>query len=242
VRLLLCVLLGLFGAAASFAEDSQQKPLIVYGDDWTFKKAGPVHERQMMQTIQRVRAFMERTGLAYEMRFPPRPRKMALFIRREPALFFEFLRTPARENQLEWILPLGTQYVFEAFTMRTSRAAGMTVDQILESDLIGVCEVEGTNCHLMEDMGLPPERIMAIPLNAATDMERLVLAGRADFLLSTQAIMRRNIETLKLDPSIIVSLGQVASFPGYLVAPKGFDPERMKTLMNTPQDGLPVID
>lgn len=228
--------------AEEVARPAGRHPLIVYGEDWHIHPQSEEQARQMGEIIVRVKAFMERTGIPYEMRFPPRPRKSALLQRQEQALYLEYLRTPARENLYHWILPIREDYSLRVYTLRSSRAAGVKLADLKEGGFVGACEFQAIGCEVMATLGIDDAHMVATPLTATTGLERLLLAGRADFIVSTEKIFSRNMADLGVAEDETVSLGEVARYPGYLIAPKNLDPDLLDILMKTSHEGLPIVE
>ncbi|WCL53901.1 hypothetical protein [Gimibacter soli] len=217
-------------------------PLIVYGEDWYIRPDSEAQAKQMGEITVRVKAFMDRTGIPYEMRFPPRPRKGVLLQRHAKGLYLEYLRTPARENQYHWILPIRTDYSLRVYTLRTNRAAGVKIEDLKAGGFVGACEFQAIGCEVMETLGIDSAHTVAMPLTATTGLERLLLAGRADFVVSTEMIFDRNMANLGVAAEDTVSLGEVARYSGYLIAPKNLDPDLLDILMKTSQEGLPSVN
>ncbi|TNE62367.1 MAG: transporter substrate-binding domain-containing protein [Alphaproteobacteria bacterium] len=139
-----------------------------------------------------VRLVLDEAGLAYEIKVLPWTRALRQARSDDHALIYTMARTPARDPDFDWLVPLFRSefYLFA----RADDPRAVTRDALAQGSFTAACVVADVACELFEWLGVPAENVTVMPNQGALDFQ-LVLAGRADLYLRDKAA---NIEQLKL--------------------------------------------
>jgi Bacterial extracellular solute-binding proteins, family 3 len=184
--------------------------------------------------VSQVRAFMELSGLNFEINLMPWARAYREVTRRHDTLIFNIGRTMEREDQFHWILPLST-FVDSLVSRNTPEMERITRDDILAGTYQAACERATMQCQSLLNYGFPEDRIMQVSEVSADKLARLVLRRRVDFIAINMTALGQDPDERGIDKSQLLVISEINTTVAYLAAPIGFDPQALAALLATPQ-------
>ncbi|WP_417450868.1 substrate-binding periplasmic protein [Kordiimonas sp.] len=136
----------------------------------------------------KVRQVLDAAGLDYEIRMVPWSRAVLYAGRQDNALIYTITRTPLREEQYDWLVPVATSNFY--LYARADDPRPVTPDALRSGMFSAACVTGDLTCDLLATTGIPEERIVYISDSNTGDF-RLVVAGRADLYISELAANSR---------------------------------------------------
>jgi len=169
----------LTGSMSSVAED-----LIVYTENYPpYNFIGPNGDISGLAT-QNVRQILDATGLSYEIIMAPWARAVQGVQSHDNALIYTITRTPTREADYNWLLPIASSdfYLF----VHADETRKITFQDIEKGKYTGVCVSGDLTCEIFSWAGMPQENIQVVTGNKTDDF-RMVMARRVDMYISNVA-------------------------------------------------------
>lgn len=177
---------------------------------------------------QKVRQVMEESGLTYEIRLVPWTRAVYHVRTQDNALIYSMTRTPKRENDYDWLVPLAISN-FHLF-VRADETRAVTPEALAAGVFVGACVNNDLGCELLRWANIPPEKIVRLPSENMVDF-RMVIAGRADIYISDLSVNNRLRQLNGFDPGLTkpaMRLGSKAGF--YLASGKQVSSEKRRAV------------
>ncbi len=176
------------------------------------------------EATQLVHNVMRASGLSYEIRLLPWTRAMRNTMSDNNALIFSIVRSPEREEEFKWLVPIARDHYYLFGRANDNRP--ITAEHIRSGRHQVVCVFEDISCQLLRDFGLPDEAILeGIDITRA-DAMKLVQTGRVDFYVAGRIEFQANALNLGFDADTFgPRLYLDASMTLYLAAGKKIKPE-----------------
>jgi polar amino acid transport system substrate-binding protein len=223
--------LALVAATAAFADETDPPTLeIMYyqrdGGGLYIDSEG----RATGYGAEKVAAFFGRRNVSYIWKVMPWSRLYRTAHERDNAVIYNLLRTPERENNFHWFLKIRDEANF-LMTRNTPEMTGLTMQDILAGDYRALCDQDAAQCVMFRKLGFPEDRIVQVQSGVDTgDLARLVLAGRADFIIENAEYLAEELTQDGLPLSSMIELIKLSSTPTYLAAPKNFNEKLLMKL------------
>jgi len=152
---------------------------------------------------ENVRQVLDASGLSYDIRLVPWSRAVFNANSEPNALIYTLTRTPVREGDYHWLVPLADSnfYLF----VRADEIREVTFEALNAGKFTGACVVNDLSCSLLLIAGMPEKNIIRVPDNVTGDF-RMVMAGRADIYISDIDVNRR----FRLEHGIDISVTRPA--------------------------------
>lgn len=187
-KMMVCGMLAVAGALVAHAVRAAEPDLVVYTESYPPYNFMGDDGAVAGSATEKVRQVLDAAGFTYRFRLMPWPRAL-LFARTEQnALIFSMTRTPAREAQYDWLVPIADA------DFRVFKHAGdgrpITFEAIRDGQFSGACVSGDLTCDLLRYIGLPEDRLTLVTNNTTGDF-RMVAAGRADIYISEASVNRR---------------------------------------------------
>jgi hypothetical protein len=229
------LLLPLAPSAASLAQvltpDDVGLPKIFvymnYDPPYTTRSPAGVIEGERARLIT---AFLDSTGLDYEIILVPWERAYIAGTTRDNILIANLDRTAARENLFHWLVPLESRVNY-LMAPDEPRFRNMTREQVLASSGKAVCVKYSSDCLSLATIGFPPERIWQVADTDGAPMVPLIERGRAVFWLDDVAMLAAEMQARGLAASGYLPLFEVNRVMSYLAASQAIHPEILERLL-----------
>jgi len=184
----MCVVLAVAGALVSHALRAAEPDLVVYTESYPPYNYMGDDGSVAGSATEKVRQILDAAGLTYRLRLMPWPRALLFARTEENALIFSMTRTPGREAQYDWLVPIADAD-FRVFK-HAGDGRAITLEAIRGGHFSGACVSGDLTCDLLRHIGLPENRLTLVTNNTTGDF-RMVAAGRADIYISEASVNRR---------------------------------------------------
>lgn len=146
------------------------------------------------QATELVHKVMRASGLSYEIRLLPWARAMRNTISGDNTLIFSIVRSPEREENFKWLVPIARDHYY--LFGRANDTRPITAAHIRSGKHQVVCVFEDISCQLLRDFGLPDDAILAGIDITRADAMKLVQTGRVDFYVAGRLEFQSNAQNL----------------------------------------------
>lgn len=207
--MLFSIVLSITGRVA-FAQD-----VIVYTENYPpFNYLNEEGEVVGLAT-ENVKQVLEAAELSYDIKLLPWARAMQQVEARDNALIYTITRTPNREQQFHWLVPLAPTN-FHVF-MRAKDDRIVTKEALRAGEFTGSCISTDLTCELLQWIGLPEDKIFPIAKQTTGDF-LMVSAGRADIYVSELAVNKHLRIMNGYDPTITKPVMKFEARTGFYIA------------------------
>lgn len=187
----------------------------------------------------RVRHFLDQTGLRYEIQLVAWTRVMTQAARENDVLIFSLNRTAEREKDFHWILPLETKR--PAVLVRSGLQPRPTMEALGNGSLRAVCNYGSSQCALLRGAGVPEAALMQVPALPVLGQAILLHAGRADIMMADQEALRWHVANGALPAGVVSAIGHAGPvITDYLAASHLLKPSLLSVLRATVDDRHPA--
>jgi len=180
--------------------------------------------------VPKIRDYLDKAGLESKFHVVPWTRALREAYENNDVLIADIDRTPERENQYEWLLPLYEKQNY-LLAHKDSPYGTMTLDQAIASDGFAMCLTNSYDCDVLLEIGFPKERIMELRKMGSEPIGKMLYAGRVAFTLGDPKVIRAQMESYGFDPMEISALSKINDITSYLAAPKNLSPRLMNQLL-----------
>ena len=217
----ICMLIsfGYVGGSLVAAQDELAVKVLYYqtsGEDFQLDEDGISRGKNG----KKVHDFLTGRGVPYTWVIQPWSRLYREVQNASDALVYNLLRIEEREDKFHWLLKIQEQELY----LMTRNEAGMrdlTLETILAGEYRAVCDHSSAQCRILEKIGFPEGRILKSPSGVEhSDLAKLVISGRADFMVSNKQELLDEMTEVGLEPDQLFQLFKVYSTATYLAAPK----------------------
>lgn len=194
---------------------ARAEPIIIYTENYPpYNLMGPDGEVVGLAT-EKVHQVMRSSGLDYEIRLVPWVRAVHFTQNSPNSLIYSLTRTPGREQDYEWLVPLAESnfYVFN----RENDTREVTIEAIRSGMFTGACVNNDLGCELFKSLGMPEESIRRVADNETADF-RMVVAERADLYISDINVNTRLRISENFDPELTKPAMRLAGKTGFYLA------------------------
>lgn len=179
---------------------------------------------------EKVQAYLSGKGVSYAWRIQPWSRLYREAQKSSDTLLYNLLRIDEREGRFHWLLKIQQSELY-LVTRNEASMRTLTMADILAGDYRAVCDHSSAQCTILENTGFPEGRILKAPSGVEhSDVAKLVLSGRADFMVSNKKELEVELAGTGLDPDQLFQMFKVYSTATYLAAPKSISPELLEAL------------
>lgn len=214
------------------------KPVLNVYLSTSTKELIDAQEKSTEAALAKLTSFLTRSGLPYHIQFVPWGRALVLLEEDNHSLIYQLLRTPPREAQYHWIMPVFDNSKMELYTLQNSIYASQNLEQILDGKGLAACVRQSAQCDLLLRFGFPKNRIKEVTYTSTNVLEQMLLRGRVQFIPNYPATNSVSLYNLGYNPETVKSVAFLDSSQDYLAAPKHFDQKLLTQLLKTSQQGL----
>ncbi|MBO6506495.1 MAG: transporter substrate-binding domain-containing protein [Kordiimonadaceae bacterium] len=190
-------------------------PLIIYTENYPPYNLLDDDGEVVGLATEKVRQVMASSGLEYEIRLVPWSRAVHYTQNNANALIYSITRTPARESQFDWLVPLAESsfYVFN----REKDIRVIDLESIRAGAYTGACVSNDLGCELFRVIGMPNHKILRVADNETADF-RMVVAERADLYISDINVNTRLRLSEGFDPMLTKPVLRLEGKTGFYLA------------------------
>jgi len=166
-----------------------------------------------------VKAYLDASGLAYKTRLVPWTRLAMRGLNKDRSLIVDLLRTPQRESAYHWLLQLdGTPL----HLIGSDKLIGANIGNaaLVAGGFRAICEAHSAQCGMFADMGFPENRIFQVFDKPDSELAKLVLAGRADFMIGRFPSLQSALAATGSSAKGLAALKEISHVGLYLAAYK----------------------
>jgi polar amino acid transport system substrate-binding protein len=177
---------------------------------------------------KRVRQVLDAAGISYEIRLVPWSRAELYATTRDNTLIYSITRTPGREADYDWLVPLAdTNFYLYA---RADEYRTFTTEGLRAGEFSAACVSGDLSCDVLDGLGIPSGNVTVISDSSTGDF-RLVMAGRADVYVSNRAVNPQLRQSEGFHPHATKPVYRVGGGIGfYLAAGKQMPPRQRATI------------
>lgn len=211
------VLMLLVLAGARVAAKDAAPPAYPSLDIYLVTDEAPAADGRESAATQRLRSIMLKVPeLPYQVHFVSWPRAIRQVERRDNALVFQMLRTPKRETRYHWLVA-DQQVPVNLVALSKNPKKDWSLARLLQDPNTRVACLHATAyCEYLSQQGFAEKQIEQITLQEEDSVERVLLAGRVDFIVVAPLDLARNMQRLQIDPSGYQVSHQLAMMKDYL--------------------------
>lgn len=217
------ILLGLVASVAWADDAALQYPKL---DIYLITDEMPAPDGTETAATLRLRKIMAKVPeLRYELHYVSWPKAMRQVERRPDALIFQMLRTPQREARFHWLV--ADQHVpINLVTLRSNPKKDWSLSRLKQSNDVQVaCPATTAHCEILTHQGFQADQIIQISPQQQESVERVLIAGRVDFIVVAPADLQRNMQRLDVDASAYQISHQLTAIDDYLAGGLLLDPK-----------------
>lgn len=205
------------------AHAEQAKGVVVYTEHYPPYN----HENEKGEVIglatDRVRQVLDAAGISYEIRVAPWSRAVLNATTRDNTLIYSITRTPGREADYDWLVPLADSNFY--LYARSDDYRNFTTQALQAGEYSAACVSGDLSCDVLNGIGIPAKNITMISDSGTGDF-RLVLAGRADVYVSNRTVNPELRQSEGFHPQATKPVYRVGGgIAFYLAAGKQVSPE-----------------
>lgn len=162
-----------------------------------------------------VRQVLDRAGMPYEIKLVPWSRAVQLSLADPNALIYTLARTPKRDRDYDWLVPL-VRSEYHLFA-RSEDSREVTLEALRSGTFRTACVTANISCEILAWMGVPSDKLTRLPNQGTLDMQ-MVLAGRADVYFNDLDGHRAQMKQAGLSPFLFRDAMQVPYEGGFYLA------------------------
>lgn len=149
-------------------------------------------------SVDKVRNLLDSLGVRYQIIVMPWSRALQRVQTTPNSLIFSLNRTPDRENQFEWLIPLN-RVEYHLIGLPREDANAFSRESAIATGGKVLCEAASSPCQMLADYGFHRSAILPIADKSPSDLVRLLLRGRADYLISDPVVLMWHAERTSPD-------------------------------------------
>ncbi|WP_262689388.1 substrate-binding periplasmic protein [Kordiimonas aestuarii] len=219
----LILLATLFGSP--FLAVAQAADLIVYTEDYPPYNYTDTDGRVAGLATEKVRQVLDASGLGYTIKLVPWSRAMLYATTQENAFIYTITRTPAREVQFDWLVPLADSNFY--LYARADEYRLVTSEAVRAGVFTAACVSGDLTCDLLSWTGIPEKNVTQISDSETGDF-RMVVAGRADLYISDTAVNHRLRQAEGFRPDVTRPTLRIGGKVGFYLASGLQVPEELR--------------
>lgn len=209
---------------------ARAEPLIIYTENYPPYNLLNNNGDVVGLATEKVHQVMKAAGLDYEIKLVPWARAVHFTQNNSNALIYSITRTPARESNFDWLVPLAESsfYVFN----RDKDVRSVNLASIRAGEFTGACVSNDLGCELFRVIGMPKANILRIADNYTADF-RMVMAERADLYISDINVNERLRLSEGFDPALTKPVMRLDGQTGfYLAGGKNLNANARRAIIN----------
>jgi polar amino acid transport system substrate-binding protein len=179
--------------------------------------------------VSKVRAYLDRTGLTYEIEIVPWNRAYREAMTKDNVLIAHLDRTVSREDNFHWLMPFKS-LSYSLIARNEPKYKNITREQILAGNDLAICTEGTAQCGMLREFGFPEDRVAEYADFEGLVVSDFLLSGRADLMIVDAEAMEHRLIVLGIDPSLILSLFEVTKVTSYLAASHSLNPDILARL------------
>lgn len=220
VVILLLILACMLTAGANAAT-----PVYPKLDIYLITDEAPAPDGRETEATMRLRNIMAKVPeLRYQLHYVSWPKAMRQVEQRSDALIFQILRTPQREARYRWLVA-DQQVPINLVALSQHRKIDWPLSQLIQDkDVQIACPANTAQCEVLLQQGFGEHQIVQISPQQQESVERVLLAGRVDFIVVAPGDLLRNMQRLSVAASAYQISHQLTSADDYLAGGLLLDP------------------
>lgn len=163
--------------------------------------------------VDLVNALTKHTQIDATIELMPFARCYQLIRHNPEVMMISLLRTPAREQQFQW---LGQTYKSEAYLIGLKRRKELVINQLDDAKNYVVGTIRGYYSEtFLRQAGFEPQKNLALSVKYQR-MWKMLFKNRIDFVLTNNSALETELNSIGLDVNAIKQYIAVADFPNQL--------------------------
>jgi hypothetical protein len=233
--LLITITLLLTANQLYLAEDSDQKVIVVTDNipPYTYQNS----EGKFVGIIaEKVHSLFNKAGISYEIKRIPWKRTIVKSYPDSNLMIYPLSRIPERESNFQWIMPLYSESL-NIYGL-AEKYSNKKID-ITSGDYRFICVEKTSLCSALRTMNVPEHAITKITQVATTQLLKMVVRERIDFLIMAKAEIELSQKELGLSSDFFVTLdGYQYDVVEYLAAKPGINSQIIARMRMTAEKML----
>ena len=186
----------------------------------------PTSDGRESQATLRLKSIMAKVPeLAYQIHYVSWPRAIRQVDMRHNALVFQMLRTPKREARYHWLVADQQVPVTLVALVKNPKKDWPLARLIQDQNIRIACLAATAYCEFLLQQGFVGSQIEQISLQEEDSVERVLIAGRVDFIVVAPSDLQRNMQRLQVTPSRYQASHQLIVMEDYLAGSLLLAPE-----------------
>ena len=225
VRSVVILLLILASTVMPAAEANAAATVYPKLDIYLITDEAPAPDGRETEATLRLRNIMAKVPeLRYQLHYVSWPKAMRQVEQRSDALIFQILRTPQREARYRWLVA-DQQVPINLVALSQHRKKDWPLLQLKQDKQVRIaCPANTAQCEILLQQGFGEHQIVQISPQQQQSLERVLLAGRVDFIVVAPGDLQRNMQRLSVAPSVYQTSHQLTSSDDYLAGGLLLDP------------------
>lgn len=194
-------------------------------DIYLITHEAPAPDGRETEVTLRLRNIMAKVPeLRYQLHYVSWPKAMRQVAQRSDALIFQILRTPQREARYHWLVA-DQQVPINLVALNRNPKKDWPLSRLKQDQNIQVaCPANTAHCEILLQQGFREQQIVQISPQQQQSLERVLLAGRVDFIVVASEDLQRNMQRLSVAASAYQISHQLTSTDDYLAGGLFLDP------------------
>ena len=194
-------------------------------DIYLITDEAPAPDGRETEATLRLRNIMAKVPeLRYQLHYVSWPKAMRQVAQRSDALIFQILRTPQRELRYRWLVA-DQQVPINLVALSQHRKKDWPLLQLKQDKEVRIaCPANTAQCEILLQQGFREHQILQISPQQQESVERVLLAGRVDFIVVAPGDLERNMQRLSVAASVYQISHQLTSTDDYLAGGLLLDP------------------
>ncbi len=225
VRSVVILLLILSGMVTPAAEANAAATVYPKLDIYLITDEAPAPDGRETEATLRLRNIMAKVPeLRYQLHYVSWPKAMRQVAQRSDALIFQILRTPQRESRYRWLVA-DQQVPINLVALSQHRKKDWPLARLKQDKEVQIaCPANTAQCEILLQQGFGEHQILQISPQQQQSLERVLLAGRVDFIVVAPEDLQRNMQRLSVAASVYQTSHQLTSSDDYLAGGLLLDP------------------
>ncbi len=216
----------------AFADDHILKPIYLLTDAGVPVALANDITSEFGAMLNKAKAIIEKTGLAYEVRSLPWPRAIRELEERNNAVIIGLIRTKEREDDYIWLHSIN-KIDYQLFSKNLPRYKNLSKEMIISGKYYSVCQTGSAQCSMLTNYGFPDEKILHATETKEASFDKLLLHGRVDFIVSQADEIHEDLIELGQPIDSFKAVAHLKSVTAYMAASKKtFDKRYIKLIQN----------
>ncbi len=186
-------------------------------DIYLITDEAPAPDGQETDATLRLRNIMAKVPeLRYQLHYVSWMKALRQVEQRRDALIFQIIRTPEREPRYRWLV-VDQQVSINLVALSQQPKKDWPLSRLKQDkDIRIACPANTAQCEILFQQGFTANQIVQLSPLQQESLERVLLAGRVDFIVVAPVDLRRNMQRLNIAASAYQISHQLTLVEDYL--------------------------